>query len=44
MDALVISYTNLGRKMPKNDAAITRKKDDATVKGVPVIIFKFLQF
>ena len=32
MDALVSSYTNLGRKMPKNDATITREKDDATVK------------
>ena len=31
MDTLVSSYTNLGRKMPKNDATITRKKDDATV-------------
>ena len=26
MDALFCSYTNLGTKMPKNDATITRKK------------------
>ena len=33
MDALFSSYTNLGSKLPKNDATITRKKDDATVKN-----------
>ena len=32
MDTLFSSYTNLGSKLPKNDATITRKKDDATVK------------
>ena len=32
MDALFSSYTNLGSKLPKNDATITRKKDDATAK------------
>ena len=32
MDALDSSYTNLDWKMPKNDATITPKKDDATVK------------
>ena len=37
MDALVSSYTNLGRKMSKNDAAITRTKDDATVKLILLI-------
>ena len=31
VDALVSSYTNLGSKLPKNDATITRKKDDTTV-------------
>ena len=34
MDALVRSYTNLDKEMPKNGAIITRKKDDATVKLV----------
>ena len=33
MDALFSSYANLGTKVPKNDATITRKKDDATVKN-----------
>ena len=32
MYALVSSNTNLGTKMPKNDATITSKNDDATVK------------
>ena len=32
MDTLFSSFTNLGSKLPKNDATITRKKDDATVK------------
>ena len=32
MDTLFSSYTNLGSKLPKNDATITRKKDDVTVK------------
>ena len=32
MGALVSSYTNVGRKMLKNDATIMRKKDDATFK------------
>ena len=32
MNALVSSNTNLGKKLPKNDATITRKFDDATVK------------
>ena len=31
-NALVSSNANLGKKMPKNDATITRKKGDATVK------------
>ena len=31
MYALVSSNTNLGTKMPKNDATITWKNDDATV-------------
>ena len=31
-NALVSSNTNLGKKLPKNDATITRKNDDATVK------------
>ena len=35
MDALSSSYTNLGAGVPKNDATITRKKDDATVKLLP---------
>ena len=30
--ALVSSNTNLGKKLPKNDATITGKNDDATVK------------
>ena len=33
-NALVSSNANLGKKLPKNDATITRKKDDATVKMV----------
>ena len=33
MDALFCSYSNLGTKMPKNDATITRKKDDGTVNA-----------
>ena len=32
MNALVIRNTNLGTKMPKSDATITRKNEDATVK------------
>ena len=32
INALVSSNINLGKKLPKNDATITRKKDDATVK------------
>ena len=36
MDALFSSYTNLGTRVPKNDATITRKKDDATVKKPPI--------
>ena len=32
MDALFSSYSNLGTRVPKNDATITRKKDGATVK------------
>ena len=31
MNALVGSNTNLGKKLPKNDATITGKNDDATV-------------
>ena len=31
MDALFNSYAIPGTKSPKNDATITRKKDDATV-------------
>ena len=34
MDALFSIYTNLGTKMPKNDATITRKKDDAVKKSI----------
>ena len=45
MDTLFSSYTNLGSKLPKNDATITRKKDDATVKGgmlgVPMLVKDF---
>ena len=36
MDALFSSYTNLGTRVAKNDATITRKKDDATVKKPPI--------
>ena len=32
MNAPVIRNTNLGTKMPKSDATITRKNEDATVK------------
>ena len=32
MNALVIRNTNLGTKIPKSDATITRKNEDATVK------------
>ena len=32
MDPLFSSYNNLGSRLPKNDATITRKKEDATVK------------
>ena len=32
MDALFNSYAIPGTKIPKNDATITRKKDDATVE------------
>ena len=39
MDALFSIYTNLGTKMPKNDATITRKKDDATVKKSKKLIW-----
>ena len=42
MYALVSSNTNLGTKMPKNDATITWKNDDATVKNClesPILIF-----
>ena len=35
MNALVSSNTNLGKKLPKNDATITSKNDDATVKVKP---------
>ena len=31
MNTLVSSNTNLGKKLPKNDATITSKNDDATV-------------
>ena len=37
MNTLVSSNTNLGTKMPKNDATITWKNDDATVK---IVFFK----
>ena len=33
INALVSSNTNLGKKLPKNDATITWKNDDATVKS-----------
>ena len=32
MDALISSYTNLGTKMPKNDATFTRKKTTQLLK------------
>ena len=32
MNALIISNTNLGKKLPKSDATIKRKNEDATVK------------
>jgi len=33
MDALVSNETDLGKKLPEDDAAITRKNDDTTVKN-----------
>ena len=33
MDALFSSYTNLGTKMPKNDATITPKKTTQLLKS-----------
>ena len=41
MYALVSSNTNLGTKMPKNDATITWKNDDATVKILCISLNKF---
>ena len=35
MDALFNSYAIPGTKIPKNDATITRKKDEARFKMIP---------
>ena len=37
MNALVSSNTNLGKKLPKNDATITWKNDDATVNFLEIL-------